>query len=59
MKCNGLVVGELTSDSSSLRAKFNDDAPINENGLIQMIRMGKSIRHIWVNAGPWSTGREG
>ena len=25
------------------------DAPINESGLIQMIRMGKSIRHIWVN----------
>ena len=25
------------------------DSPKNESGLIQMIRMGKSIRHKWVN----------
>ena len=25
-----------------------DDAPINENGLIHMIRMGMSIRYMWV-----------
>ena len=28
--------------------KNTPDAPKNENGLIQMIKMGKSIRHIWV-----------
>ena len=28
------------------------DAPKNENGRIQMIRIGKSIRHKWVNIYP-------
>ena len=29
--------------------KITPDAPKNENGLTQMIKMGKSIRQIWVN----------
>ena len=29
--------------------RTTSDAPKNESGLIQMIRMGKSIRHKWVN----------
>ena len=29
--------------------KITPDAPKNESGLAQMIKMGKSIRQIWVN----------
>ena len=43
----------VTSGGQILKSsrKFTPDAPKNENGLIQMIGMGKSICHKWVNTG--------
>ena len=31
-----------------IESKITPDAPKTESGLIEMIMMGKSIRHIWV-----------
>ena len=30
------------------------DSPINESGLVQMIMMGQSISHIWINLSSWN-----
>ena len=42
-----LLIGN--SSKNELKWKITPDAPKNESGLIQMIRIGKSIRHKWVN----------
>ena len=36
------------SSKNEMEMKNHTRCPKNENGLIQMIRMGKSIRHKWV-----------
>ena len=36
------------SSKNEIKIKFTPYAPKNENGLIQMIKMGKSIRHKWI-----------
>ena len=42
---------EFLTDSclTHIHVSLVPDSPINESGLIQMIRMGQSICHKWVN----------
>ena len=32
--------------------KITPDSPIDESGLVQLIRLGNSIRHKWVDSSP-------
>ena len=44
----------LTGISSKIKkkGKITPEAPINESGHVQMIRVGKSISYTWVKRGP-------
>ena len=43
-----LLTGISSENKIKMKKKNTPDVPKSESGLIQMIRMGKSIRHKWV-----------